>query len=94
MQAEAIGIQFDYKKEFHRLWQINAVCIVLSLFPVATTYHSYDLFFQSYHVTVDLTDYLVSVCLDNFIIIQISISFTVLLRSLYMRFAMLNVCLR
>lgn len=94
MQTEELGIQFDYKKEFHRFWQINAVCIGLSLFSIAKSSDSYDSFFHSNNMPIDLTNYFVAATLENFITIQISISFTILLRSLYMRFAMLNKCLR
>lgn len=94
MQVEAIGIQFDYKKESHFLWRINVVCIVLSLLCIATIYNSYDSFSRSINTAIEFTDYFVSTSLQNFIIVQISISFTVLLHSLYKRFAMLNKCLR
>lgn len=95
LQVESIGIRFEYKKEFHRLWQINAVCIILSLLTVVVSYSSYYSLLNSNSLeTIDITSNFASSCFEKIIAVQISISFSTLIRSLHIRFAMLNRTLR
>lgn len=93
LQTTALGIQFDYKKDYRRLWQFNVVCIVLSLLSVASSYDAF-LYFRRIFEAYDFVHFYIPACLENFVVVQISITFTILLRCLHVRFAMLNKCLR
>lgn len=93
LQAIALGIQFDYKKDYRRLWQINFVCILFSLLSVASSYDTY-LFCRQIMPSMDFVDFFVPVIFQNFILVQISTTYTILLRCLHIRFSMLNKCFR
>lgn len=99
-QVEAMGIQFDYKKECRRLCQINAIFVIVSLFLITLSHFSYSPLFQFDYleakglVAINIPYFFIATCLENFTTVQISISFASLLRILYIRFAALNKCLR
>lgn len=85
-----MGIRFNYKKEYRRHW----LCCTLLIITVAMIIISYNCY--SFHANdlIDMIEYFTSFIPQNCSFVQISMSFLILLYSVYQRFTVLNSVLR
>lgn len=92
MQVAGVGIRFDYKKEHRRFWQYCTLAMMITIILIIVSYKCYS-FRRSNHL-IDMVEHFTSVVPQNCSLIQISVSFHILLCSIYKRFAALNSVLR
>lgn len=86
--AEKIGIHFDHSKEYRSGWQFSTVLHCFTLVSVGVTLISY--IFIGHRGLMFIVANFTAGLIESGSILQISISFTILLRALYTRFAALN----
>lgn len=89
-----MGIHFEriYKKEHRRFWQCCIVSLVTTTALIVVSYNCYS--FRASNQLIDMIEYFTSFIPQNCSLVQISVSFLILLYSIYQRFAALNSILR
>lgn len=87
-----MGIHFNYKKEHRRFWQCCIIAMVITIALIIVSYNCCS--FRASNHLIDMIEYFTSYIPQNCSLVQISVSFLILLYSIYQRFAALNSILR
>lgn len=87
-QVATIGIHFNHSKEYRRAWQYCTVLHLCTIITVAVTLFSYV--FIGHRSLLFIVSNFTAGLIESASILQISISFAILLRAVYNRFAALN----
>lgn len=87
-QVATIGIHFNHSKEYRRAWLYCTVLHIFTIITVLTTLFSYV--FIGHRSLLFVVSNFIAGLIESASILQISISFAILLRAVYNRFAALN----
>lgn len=87
-QAMAIGIYFDHLKENHHAWLFCTIINILSFLLFVTTYDIY--MYIERRSAINFILFVASGVTQSGLYVQTAITFTILIRAIYMRFAAIN----
>lgn len=90
-----MGIPFNYQQEYRQNWLYITVAVVAAAFLTIITLSTDNIFYK--YLTIDQMQSMLIQFYDwtqTYMSLLISITFMILLRALYKRFAMLNSFLR